>query len=134
MTNAFTIYLSLPRTSFSGVEAIDFCRRLGLPERANLMLGDAHLRDLITDVDEGFARAWFGPKQTQGHASVAYEWLAAGEMVEVEDRVWPGRFKLDITPERARELYVRARFEDLREELAHAEADLVEFREAAPVA
>jgi hypothetical protein len=111
----FSLSITVRGVPFHGLAALDRRRVLGLPDGNYLRINTSERRD----VDEGFARLWFGLSVT-GSAEIDQEFLTADDVQETErDGV---RFAKTITAERVKELYVRQRFRDLEQEIAELRA------------
>lgn len=115
----FKIHLSLKGFGMAQFEAIDFCRKHSLDDRIYVNAGSSIL---TRAVDEAFARTWFD-NDTHGYAEVDVAWLANGELIsESTGESAVALNALGVDTQRAKELYVRARFAKV-EQVAIAQAE-----------
>lgn len=111
----FKIDVQIDSVRFTGLQALDFARRHGLPDTATLYVGSQNTTGVDwyvrVTVDESFARAWFSPTEQVEEATIPIELLARGDLVTVEGR--PQVCGLaQLSPERAKELFVASRFRE----------------------
>ena len=107
----FYITLNLRDNHLTGMLAIDQCRRLKLDELSELRTGEYPVTAYEIQ-DEAFIRAWFEPHETCSKAAVELDWLTSDDVFEDEGRV---KLRTDLSDDRAKMLYLRARFENLKE-------------------
>lgn len=129
----FTIRLQLCGERLSGLEAVDECRRLGLPDSSELYFAEHDWRQTgaVTpklEVAEPFARAYFAPQQTDSTASVPRRLLTRGDLFPISCNPAAVTFG-EIAPERIRELYLAVRFAGLEAEVARLTAERDALRE-----
>lgn len=112
---------------FNGVAALDFARRHGLPDSSHLCLTDSGtLGSGIQqiEVDEAFARAWFSEDQSLSEVKIPTHLLAKGDLrMANENNSWAVTFA-DLSTERAKELYVAARFASCRAQVKRLKAEV----------
>lgn len=106
-----TLFLNPNTVPADGFVAIDFRRRHGLPDSPKVCVSGN--LGYGFDVDEGFARMWFGGSIT-GCADISLDWLVPGELKLGYDNAVT--LNLDDTA-RAKDLFVKAEFEKMREKL-----------------
>ncbi len=118
--NGFAIKLNLPFTPLTGLNAVDFRRRFGLPDAASVTFAGILCVD---DVPETVVRTWFPPSACVASVTIRTDWLFPGELTagDGESVVLTG-----IDVERASELFVRAKCEELQKDLENAERQLIE--------
>lgn len=114
----FKLYLDLDYGTMRGFKALDFRRKHGLVDYDAITFasGPAYVRTF--EVDEAFARAWFG-NSVHGSADIDPHWLVPGELVVDTPFV---ALNPELTVERAKDLYVRARFAELEAAMEAAKA------------
>lgn len=123
---AFRISLSLQSKDFSGIEAIEESRRVGVSEETELSYFDRGGPGF--DVSEAFARRWFGPSQTDSTATVPVSLLQPGDVERMDGN--PRAVSLrELPPARIIELYESARIRGLMEENDRLQSELEELRQ-----
>jgi hypothetical protein len=131
----FQITLRLTRERFDGINALDFCRRLRLPESSNVQFTDgiadhqAGARTAKAQVSEAFARAYFAPDETDSWATVSSRFLVPSDLVRAcEGNNYAVTFSKEITAERVQEIYLAVRFAACRAQVAKLKARLDELQ------
>lgn len=119
----FSIRLKLENFHLSDFAALDYRRAMGL-EDMNCIRAAPILDYDVFDVTEAFARTWFNGR-FDGSAEVNHTWLVPGELGPHPRYTENGNrdiVRMTLTPERARDLFVRAKFAKKEEEIAELEA------------
>jgi vacuolar-type H+-ATPase subunit D/Vma8 len=116
---SFGITLSLRSFHFTGFESIDFRRRFGLDDCTSTY--DCKYAQSRTECDEAFARAWFG-NATWHSADIGPDWLVPGELIIHEHNRDTVHLVPELSPERAKDLYMRARLAQVECERDEARA------------
>lgn len=130
----FTVSLALKGVHRTGLEALDFCRAHGLPDRTVIRNSYVSHPRLECTVDEAFARLWFPPSGDSVQETVTPDMLRPGDLQFAGQtldfaRDDPARW----TAERITALYIAARFKTVRARLAQVEAELLECTAASTV-
>lgn len=122
------IRLELVYKNLSGLEALDKRRVLGLPDGDSLTFttntNQSGFRIPYLNIDEGFARAWFGSEQITSYAKVPMEMLVKGDVQFCNESNDYAVTFANLTPERIKELYVAVRFAACREQVARLQQEL----------
>lgn len=95
----FRIYVRLTAFHFDGLKALDWCRKLGLPDATTLSCRNVSSQTI--DVSEGFARQYFDEQSTIEIAEFDVSKLQKNELVQVN-----GYNELKLSDERVKELFV----------------------------
>ncbi len=107
----FQVKLKLTTYRLRGCQALDFLRRLGLPDTsARVETGGA----CSVDVPKTFARTWFGDGEVISQVEIDPDWLNAGEATlcgEANRYLRIGK----LSNARAEQLYIRGRFATVQE-------------------
>lgn len=103
----FMIKVSFNHHVRSGLNALDFRRRLGLSDGVTFHISTFSQHG----VDESFARMHFGPEEVLSEVSVPVEALLPGELVERHG------LQAELTDERARELFVVGKISELKKRI-----------------
>lgn len=122
----FFLNLEIVEFQLSGFSALDLSRRLGLADSTSLSNARGHSSTAQCQVEESFARLWFGDLQTEGTAEVPIDLLSAGDVRYACDG-YAIAFADDLDPARIKELYVAVRFRACREQVSRLQARLDEF-------
>jgi hypothetical protein len=109
----FKITISLSGGYVTGLEALEKRRLLGLPDGVGLSVAGRVVtgcHEPSCDVDEHFARTWFGRSQASSDADIPVRLVQSGDVKAIGTNAMTFA---DITPERIRELYVAARIQGI---------------------
>ena len=101
----FKIKLRFEEMFKTGIEALDWRRAHGLSDDSAVKFIKTD-SPLIIEVDEGFARLHFNPSDRLMGTTIDPNCLAAGEIVVNPDGEFTDSYKLNVTPERAKELFL----------------------------
>jgi len=112
----FTIKIQLADfNALSGLEAVDFCRKYGLPVNVSveqLWTTDRRNKEQVAKVDEAFARLYFNRNSVLMVEEVPVTMLVPGDLVLAAEKSSAVMFD-DLSPERIKELWLAARFQRL---------------------
>jgi len=111
----FMIKVSFNHHVRSGLNALDFRRRLGLSDKVNFYISTYSQHC----VDEAFARMHFGPEQVLGEVRVPATALLPGEIVERPDHL-----QVELTDERAKELYIVGKIAELQDQVRKLQQEI----------
>lgn len=102
----FSIELELPINYYTGLEAIDLCRKYGLEECARIRTRGSTTFKID---DESFIRAWFPSNATHMVRTVQLEWLSPPEVCIHSGDIDIAASAV-FTVARVKELFIRAEF------------------------
>jgi hypothetical protein len=127
----FTLKAELAPFELHGIEAVDTCRRLGLPPFARIVDAGQHAfgtREVRCTVGEKFARLWFQPSQVEAVVAVPLRHLVPGEVrfAKVGDRALCLE---NLSPERIQSLYIASLVSECRARAARLEVELADVRQ-----
>lgn len=107
----------------AGLEALDLCRKLGVPDMIRVAVVDGE-SDRVP-VTEEFARSHFERKDVCEEYELVYaDMLRPGEFEAKGQHIIMAK----LPPERVRELYVAGRIRELRSILEEAEAEVAALK------
>ncbi len=106
----FRIYLSLPYFKYSGLKALDFLRKVGLPDGAYVYSASKETCRYSEEasVDEEFARLYFDDQEAVCmQATVDLSYLTEGDLVVDETNGYV-KFNPAMCPDRVKQLWFHA--------------------------
>lgn len=108
----FKISVGMKPFLYTGCNALDFCRHLGL-EEATVVKHSTIAPSVSCDVEEKFARMWFPPDSTHETVSIDANVLVAGEVKNQNGYV----LFSDLDASRIMELFIYAKFQEVSNSL-----------------
>jgi hypothetical protein len=106
----FRIELILTADDIDGLDALDFCRTKGLPDKEHV-----YTRQGVTakcDVDEAFARLWFSSTDTcYESVNITCDMLVPGDLAFNQHNYL---VFADLSDQRARDLFIAAKFREAK--------------------